>query len=156
MAAATEALFSYGTLQLAPVQRATFGRTPQGQSDQLPGFRLGARRIDDPGVVAVSGQAEHPIVHGTGDPADSVPGTVLMLTPAEVGNADTYEVSAYQRAAAPLASGRRIWVYVDARRAPPGARRRGRPPAKPRGARRFPPSGPRPPWLAPSGVPASA
>jgi hypothetical protein len=121
MAAATEALLSYGTLQLEPVQRATFGRTLQGHADRLPGFRLGVLRIDDPGVVALSGRAEHPIVRYTGDPADSVPGTVLMLTPAELGNADQYEVPAYRRVAASLASGRRGWVYVDAQQAPAGA-----------------------------------
>jgi len=120
MDAATEALFSYGTLQLEPVQQATFGRKLQGQADKLPGFRLGAVRIGDPAVVALSGQAEHPIVYYTGNPADLVAGTVLMLTPGELGNADTYEVAAYKRVAVSLASGRRGWAYVDARRAPAG------------------------------------
>ena len=32
-------LFSYGTLRLAEVQRALFGRLVQGEPDAMPGYR---------------------------------------------------------------------------------------------------------------------
>ncbi|WP_442583511.1 hypothetical protein ACSBOB_16760 [Mesorhizobium sp. ASY16-5R] len=37
---ASEKLFSYGTLRLADVQLATFGRLLEGREDTLPGFAL--------------------------------------------------------------------------------------------------------------------
>ena len=46
---------------------------------------------------------------------DRVTGTVFEITAEELANADKYEVADYQRVAAPLASGRTAWVYVDAR-----------------------------------------
>ncbi|WP_371319933.1 gamma-glutamylcyclotransferase family protein [Variovorax sp. dw_308] len=54
--AAAEWLFSYGTLQLEPVQRATFGRLLSGQPDSLPGYRLEQVAIRDAAVVATSGK----------------------------------------------------------------------------------------------------
>jgi hypothetical protein len=44
---------------------------------------------------------------------------IIELTQAELLRADRYEVSAYKRIAANLASGREAWVYVDARVADP-------------------------------------
>ena len=117
--AATELVFSYGTLQLESVQLATFGRTLAGTADELPGFAQSMVKIDDPEVVAMSGKPHHPIVAFTGRDADTVTGTVFRITPEELQNADTYEVSAYKRIAVKLRSGARAWVYVDARYAPP-------------------------------------
>ena len=37
------------------------------------------------------------------------------------GRADAYEVAAYMRVKAPLASGLEAWIYVDARGKPPAA-----------------------------------
>ncbi len=114
----TERLFSYGTLQLEAVQLATFGRRLVGAKDILPGFARTMLKIEDEAVVATSGKTHHPIVKYTGQPGDSVDGMVFEVTAAELSNADKYEVAAYRRVAVTLCSGRRAWVYVDARFAP--------------------------------------
>ena len=116
---ATELLFSYGTLQLEPVQLATFGRTLEGTADELPGFAQSMMEIDDPDVVATSGKTHHPFATFTGRDTDAIPGTAYRITAEELRNADTYEVVAYKRVAVVLRSGVRAWVYVDARYAPP-------------------------------------
>src|ERR1700691_3461200 len=95
-AMADELLFSYGTLQLEAVQLSTFGRVLQGEADTLPGFSRSLVAIDDPGVVALSGAAQHPIVRHTGRREDVVNGAVFVVTPDEIVNADKYEVSAYK------------------------------------------------------------
>jgi Metallopeptidase family M24/Gamma-glutamyl cyclotransferase, AIG2-like len=59
----------------------------------------------------------HPIVRRTGDPGQSVPGTVFMLSATELAAADGYEVEDYRRAAVTLGSGTGSWVYVAAGRA---------------------------------------
>ena len=87
-----ERLFSYGTLQLPEVQTATFGRLLQGQADSLVGFRQEMLAIRDP--------------------EDKVSGTVFLITPEELAQADKYEVSDYRRVLAPLASGGSAWAYV--------------------------------------------
>ena len=114
----TELLFSYGTLQLEAVQLATFGRRLAGTADALPGFAREMLKIEAAAVVATSGQTHHPIVRPTGRAEDAVDGMVFAVTPAELVNADTYEVAAYRRVAVTLRSGQRAWVYVDARFAP--------------------------------------
>jgi gamma-glutamylcyclotransferase (GGCT)/AIG2-like uncharacterized protein YtfP len=112
-------LFSYGTLQQADVQRATFGRRLAGVSDTLVGYRQSMVAIDDPEVVRTSGKTHHPIVAFTGKTEDRVAGMVFEITDAELAHADAYEVAAYVRVKAPLASGAEAWVYVDARGKPP-------------------------------------
>jgi hypothetical protein len=112
MQAPTEALFSYGTLRLPAVQLATFGRRLEARDDALPGFRLEMLTITDPGVIATSGLAEHPILRQSDDPADSVDGSVMFITPDELAAADVYEVDDYVRVSVELASGLRAWVYV--------------------------------------------
>jgi hypothetical protein len=119
--AESENLFSYGTLQLVPVQLSTFGRTLEGTPDELPGFARSMVLIEDPKVVETSGQTHHPIVRFTGNESDRVAGAVFRITHQELLNADKYEVAAYRRIAVVLASGIRAWVYIDARHAPPGA-----------------------------------
>ena len=105
-------LFSYGTLRDPAVQKANFGRELAGHDDRVLGFRLDRVEITDPDVLAVSGQTFHPILHPTGDPADSVAGSVLELTDDELLRADEYEVDDYHRTEARLASGDTAWVYV--------------------------------------------
>jgi hypothetical protein len=112
MAVASEPLFSYGTLQLAEVQRANFGRLLEGASDELVGFVVEHIEIADPEVVALSGKSTHLIVRETGVEADRVAGMLLMLTSAELAAADEYETDDYTRIEAVLASGRRVWVYA--------------------------------------------
>lgn len=105
-------LFSYGTLQQPAVQFANFGRLLTGEMDAVAGYRLSTVAIDDPEVVAESGAAVHPILIRSGDGGDRVPGTVFLITQAELDAADDYETDAYVRVEVMLASGRRAWVYV--------------------------------------------
>lgn len=116
--AQTELLFSYGTLQLAPVQISTFGRRLTGTSDALVGFEIVPLKIEDEAVVALSGKAVHNMATFTGRASDVVSGVVFALTPEELQRADGYEVPAVKRIAVVLRSGLRAWVYVDARNAP--------------------------------------
>jgi gamma-glutamylcyclotransferase (GGCT)/AIG2-like uncharacterized protein YtfP len=109
-------LFSYGTLQQDGVQIATFGRRLQGGRDALVGYRRSAVTIEDPEVIAKSGKTRHPIVVFSGRSKDRVQGTVFEVSEAELASADAYEVDAYKRVLAQLASGLSAWVYVDARR----------------------------------------
>lgn len=109
----TENLFSYGTLQLEPVQRSTFGRLLDGRQDSLPGYKLTMLEILDATVVATSGKTHHPIVGFTGDASDQIQGTVFAITPEELRHADAYEVDDYRRDQVVLQSGVSAWVYVD-------------------------------------------
>jgi gamma-glutamylcyclotransferase (GGCT)/AIG2-like uncharacterized protein YtfP len=113
-------LFSYGTLQQEDVQLATFGRRLMGERDALLGFEQSLVRIEDPQVVATSGKTHHPIVKFNGRDGSRVSGTVFEITDDELACADEYEVAAYRRVEANLASGKKAWVYVDARFAPQG------------------------------------
>ncbi|ANZ41233.1 hypothetical protein BBK82_39960 [Lentzea guizhouensis] len=110
-AGATTRLFSYGTLQLEPVQRERFGRVLAGVPDVLPGHSQDWVTITDPDVVAVSGTDRHPIVRPTGDPADTTKGTVLTVTTTELAAADVYEVDDYRRCLVDLSTGP-AWVYL--------------------------------------------
>lgn len=109
---AMQRLFSYGTLQLAEVQQATFGRHVDSRADQLIGYRVDMLAISDPEVVRLSGKTHHPIITHSGNPRDVVDGVVLEITDAELAHADAYEVDDYQRVLAPLAGGGEAWVYV--------------------------------------------
>jgi gamma-glutamylcyclotransferase (GGCT)/AIG2-like uncharacterized protein YtfP len=110
----TELLFSYGTLQSATVQEASFGRRLHGEADAMPGYRTEVLEITDPAVLRTSGERFHPIVVPSRDAADRVAGTVFALTPDELAAADAYEVADYARIRVRLASGREAWVYVKA------------------------------------------
>jgi gamma-glutamylcyclotransferase (GGCT)/AIG2-like uncharacterized protein YtfP len=109
-----EKLFSYGTLQQEGVQLATFGRKLEGMADKLNGYKLGLLEIDDPAVVATSGKTHHPIISRSRSDEDAVTGSVLLVTPEELQQADQYEVAAYRRHSVTLASGTVAWAYVDA------------------------------------------
>jgi gamma-glutamyl AIG2-like cyclotransferase len=111
-AQASVPLFSYGTLQLPEVQRATYGRLLEGRPDVLVGYRLAPLTITDPEVVALSGAAVHTIACRTGDSADRIAGVVYAITPAELEATDEYEVDAYGRVEARLASGATAFVYI--------------------------------------------
>ncbi|MEI5638971.1 MULTISPECIES: gamma-glutamylcyclotransferase family protein [unclassified Pseudoalteromonas] len=109
-----ERLFSYGTLQQENVQIETFGRKLTGHKDTLVGYILSEVAIKDPAVVKVSGKAIHPILKYTGNPSDTVAGTVFELTPAELAQADDYEVDEYIRVTGVFSSGNKAWAYVCA------------------------------------------
>lgn len=112
-------LFSYGTLQQEDVQLSTFGRLLQGQEDELLGFEASLIEIEDPQVVAANGKTHHANVTFNGRNDSRVSGTVFEISDAELAAADRYEqLAAYKRVAAMLASGKRAWLYVDARSAP--------------------------------------
>jgi gamma-glutamylcyclotransferase (GGCT)/AIG2-like uncharacterized protein YtfP len=112
-------LFSYGTLQEEHVQLSTFGRLLQGQRDELIGFERSSVRIDDSQLVVASGRTHHANVTFNGRNDSRVSGTVFEVSDAELAAADRYEqVANYKRVAATLASGKRAWLYVDARTAP--------------------------------------
>lgn len=108
-------LFSYGTLQQADVQLATFGRRLSGQSDELPAFEPSLVKIADPQVAARLGRTHHDNVTFNGKGHSVVLGTAFEVTDAELASADEFEAAFfYKRIAATLASGKRAWVYVDA------------------------------------------
>ena len=108
----SEALFSYGTLQLPAVQMAQFGRLLEGKRDSLSGYAMGRVRIQDGDVVMVSGAEYHPAIFATGNADDVVEGSVFWLTADELAAADEYEVDDYVRVAVTLSSGIQAWVYV--------------------------------------------
>ena len=111
-------LFSYGTLQQESVQLSTFGRLVQGQKDELPGFEQSLARIEDPQLVATSGNTHHANATFNGREDSRVSGTAFEITDAELAAADQYEkIAAYKRIVVLLASGEQAWVYVDARTA---------------------------------------
>ena len=109
----TEYLFSYGTLQSETVQQETFGRTLEGRSDVLVGYRLVMIEIADEDFVAASGTAHHRNLRFTGLSSDFVKGTVLSMTDQELGLADSYEPTGYERVQVQLRSGTTAWVYVN-------------------------------------------
>jgi gamma-glutamylcyclotransferase (GGCT)/AIG2-like uncharacterized protein YtfP len=113
-APANQMLFSYGTLQFREVQLSQFGRILEGHPDTLPGHRLTMIEITDPEVIAASGTDRHPLVAPSGDPGDSVSGSVYTITEAELAAADAYEVDDYARVQVTLGSGSTAWVYLDA------------------------------------------
>ena len=112
MSGAAIALFSYGTLRQAEVQRVNYGRLLKGEPDILAGYRLAPVDIADPDVVRISGKAVHTIAVASDDPGDRIDGVVFMLTETELTATDAYETSAYARVEVTLESGRSAWVYV--------------------------------------------
>ena len=111
----TEYLFSYGTLQSEAVQLATFGRRLEGRRDALVGYMLVMIEITDHDFIATSGTAHHRNLKFTGLSSDAVEGTVLSLTKKEIGLADSYEPTGYERIQVHLRSGSPAWVYVNTR-----------------------------------------
>jgi gamma-glutamylcyclotransferase (GGCT)/AIG2-like uncharacterized protein YtfP len=114
-------LFSYGTLRQENVQLSTFGRRLEGQSDELLRFEPSLVKIEDPQVMATTGNTHHANVTFNGNEESRVPGMVFEITDAELASVDEYEIAlAYKRIAAALASGKQAWLYVHAHRGPDG------------------------------------
>ncbi len=106
-------LFSYGTLQLESVQRATFGRVLQGRKDELAGCERVMITVADEDVIAATGRAEHANLAFNGRSESRVTGTLLDVTDDEIAKADLYEgLAKYERRQVTLASGENAWVYV--------------------------------------------
>ena len=112
MSEATVRLISYGTLQQPKVQLATNGRRLEGSADALRGYRLAPVRIDDRGVIRLSGKPVHTIARATGDSSDRVEGVLFLLTDEELARTDAYEVEAYTRIEVVLESGETAFVYA--------------------------------------------
>ena len=108
-------LFSYGTLQQKAVQVSTFGRRLAGKADALVGFERSFMTIRDPEFVKTSGKSQHAIVRFNGRTDSLVAGMVFEVTERELAQADEYEPAGYQRILTTLQSGKRAWVYADAR-----------------------------------------
>ena len=106
-------LFSYGTLQLANVQRMVFGRLVPMEDDALVGFEAVEIIITDQTVLEASGTERHlALVPATGSPA--IPGKALHIADTDFPALDAYEGDNYRRIETVLASGRAAWVYVKA------------------------------------------
>jgi len=110
----SQLLFAYGTLQTEAVQLSTFGRRLEGTEDALVGYRLEIIRIDDEDFAAASGTADHHNLAYTGNPSDSIAGTVFEVTPAELEQSDAYEPVGYKRVLVQSRSGLNVWVYLQA------------------------------------------
>ena len=106
------ALFSYGTLQLPEVQRATYGRLLDGTPDALTGYRLVPLTITSPEVVALSGEPVHMIACRAGEGGARIPGMVYRISRAELDATDEYEGDAYARREVRLESGAAAFLYV--------------------------------------------
>ncbi len=107
----TENLFSYGTLQKAEVQLATFGRTIKGQADTLIGYIPKTIEIQDEEFARRNG-AQQRNLYFTGIDSDTVAGAVLRITKTELELADSYEPAEYRRVIVKLSSGCEAWVYL--------------------------------------------
>lgn len=108
-----ENLFTYGTLQLAEVQLATFGHKLEGRPDVLIGYRLVKITIEDKDFVAKSGTAEHRNLQFTDNASDFVAGTVFSVTMEELEKSDGYEPEGYERVLVQLKSGTNAWIYLN-------------------------------------------
>ena len=114
-------LFSYGTLQQESVQLSTFGRPLHGHNDELVGFEPARVKIEDPQIVAASGETHYQNALYNGRDDSRISGMVFEVSDDELVAADRYEqIAAYKRVMTRLASGKQAWVYVEARTAPLG------------------------------------
>ena len=106
-------VFSYGALQEAEVQRATFGRLLEGREDELPGFERALVAIEDASIRQRLGRTHHDNVLVSEDSNNRVRGTALHLSEQELVRADAFEAPyLYSRVEATLASGKQAWVYM--------------------------------------------
>ncbi len=95
-------LFSYGSLQRAEVQVATFGRRLAGAPDEL---------VDSTLVPPGASSPHANVVRHDGG---RVAGHVFEVSEAELAAADEYErCDDYTRISGRLASGRDTWIYVS-------------------------------------------
>ena len=108
-----ERLFAYGTLQTEAVQLSLFGRRLDGRADALVEYCLKMVRIEDQEFVKASGTADHRNLEFSGDPNDSVEGTVFAVTRSELELTDAYEPAGYKRTLVQLRSGVNAWVYLQ-------------------------------------------
>jgi gamma-glutamylcyclotransferase (GGCT)/AIG2-like uncharacterized protein YtfP len=100
-------------LQDEAVQLSLFGRRLAGEPDTLLGYRQTRLEIQEPGELGALGAGYLLNVQFTGDPSDSVVGTLFKVSRKELEHADTYELADnYKRVGVQLKSGTRAWVYL--------------------------------------------
>lgn len=68
------------------------------QADILSSYRLEQLEMPDPDVIRTSGKTP-PIISPSGNPSDTVAGSILMLTQQELLTAASYEGEDYTRVA---------------------------------------------------------
>ena len=100
--AATEYLFTYGTLQDEMIQAVVYSRRLAGEDDVLTGFRISEEKV----------AGAYPVIVRTDQDEDRVNGVVYMVTNKELLKTDAYEGDAYKRIKVTLASGTESWVYL--------------------------------------------
>ena len=96
-----EKIFIYGTLADPEVQQRVWGRTTDGLSDMLKGYKRSQ--------IEIEGEV-YPLI--ISDPNSRVSGSVIEITEHELRKADEYETDAYRREKVTLESGVSAWVYV--------------------------------------------
>lgn len=98
-----EKIFTYGTLQDAPIQQLVIGRLlGEGTPDTLRGYKMAKLK----GIHATY----NIILPATGGTVD---GIVYEVTNEELEKIDAYEGDAYVRVSATLMSNTRAWIYRD-------------------------------------------
>ena len=100
--AATEYIFTYGTLQDEMIQAVVYSRRLAGSEDVLKGFRISDEKV----------AGAYPLIIQTDDSKDNVDGVVYMITNKELLKTDAYEGPAYRRIKVKLESGIESWVYL--------------------------------------------
>ena len=108
-------LFSYGTLQQKSVQINTFGRLLEGSPDNLVGFIVDNLKIQDEEETRQIRREFYPIAKYTGSFHKRIPGTIYEAKEEDFNRTDHYEGDQYERILTILESGRRAWVYVEAK-----------------------------------------
>ena len=108
-------LFSYGTLQQKSVQINTFGRLLEGSLDKLVGFIVANLKIQDEEETRQIRREFYPIAKYTGSFHKRIPGTIYEAKEEDFNRTDHYEGDQYERIQTILESGRRAWVYVEAK-----------------------------------------
>jgi gamma-glutamylcyclotransferase (GGCT)/AIG2-like uncharacterized protein YtfP len=108
-------VFSYGSLQEEAVQRSIYGHVLRGEPDELLHCRRERIVVPPWHKAAAAGVTHYQNVIFEPGSDGRVKGTALELTEAELIASDEYEREAnYVRVPATLASGRPVWVYVNA------------------------------------------
>ena len=96
-------LFTYGTLQDPQVQVYVFGRTLEGQPEELPYFKWYKNAV----------YGRYPLVKPSNQKEDMVKGMAYKVSEQDLERCDVYETSAYTRKRFTLKSGIEAWVYVS-------------------------------------------
>lgn len=95
-----EELFIYGTLIEPDIQNKVIGRTIEGSSDILEGYKRTTIRIFD---------TDYPDI--VQEPGRHVSGLVIDVSPEELILIDGYETEWYKRKKVVLKSKKNAWVY---------------------------------------------